>query len=545
MLRNIAISATLAILCNSKSTSHAYCLGQPITEQVGQSWLVKRKLPVYIYGSANAPTWNGMNNQEVASIVTNIVNTWWEESGADVRPYIGTGTYTQSTSTTGRILFRTTTNCQTCEAEDYNPTACVTFTSSGTERIGATIWFEDSACIDPGLGPWTTDLTGEFSDFRAVALHEVGHALGLKHPHDGSSCTHGGATDPDMENPVMGPTRQYVIRQDDHEGLVAHFGHKFRKLEYRTSPQMLVWSSATITNRTDNVRPQSGGFAMTGSVNVGVRNQFAAARGRVAIPGSSMTYSTPAGGAPSFPEHFTFRPIALARGGTNSDWLVAWTSLDDDGLATTIGGTCYIATTRNDGSTWTIREQSEAGFNIRSKHTPTATFTGAHYVVFWNGVRHMAYDLEGNKTSENTAGDTELDAIHTPAAACGTVSSWPCILVYDHRDPHGCFSWAHFQYSTIDGNLTIATPSTFCYRQETTPAVVWREDDLIRNWGVVYKQKESLYSIRAGNFDTAWHDQTLIASDSTNGLYSAALRSYKQFQNGWVYSYYLFTGRTP
>lgn len=95
----------------------------------------------------------------------------------------------------------------------------------------------DPLCSDPIKWSYDGTPTSSQYDFRSVALHEVGHALGLSHPeHNGDypSKVHGSTAKPIMEaTALVGSTARRTFTRDDLAG-----GHWIERKEFSPNPEL-------------------------------------------------------------------------------------------------------------------------------------------------------------------------------------------------------------------------------------------------------------------------------------------------------------------
>lgn len=182
------LSIGIALLLAPRA-GHAWCAKGPLATQTGTTL---RHVPVYLHASSSSTTFLGHPINQAETAIRAVVNTWWEEGNANVRPYYAGRT--TNTDPTGRVIIRqdTSTACSRCTGS----VACEYQHTYGSHRIGSTLWFETpQSCFPTGYGPWTMIPREKYDGFRFALLHELGHALGLLHPFGSSSgCPAGGWT---------------------------------------------------------------------------------------------------------------------------------------------------------------------------------------------------------------------------------------------------------------------------------------------------------------------------------------------------------------
>ncbi len=194
----------------------------------------------YLQGSnaAAAATFHALTEDEKATVRTALA-AWSSVSGV---------TFQEASHTVGDLTFGmydlTTVSGSSGEAGLGNyPSTATYIDANGVPRIysnflsqGGDVYFDNSYQTNPAF----------FSDFAHVAIHEIGHTLGLKHPFDSVSMGSGYTLDTSLDNgteTVMSYTgaRMSTLGPLDIQAIQSIYGTK----QGASHPFTEVWNAAT------------------------------------------------------------------------------------------------------------------------------------------------------------------------------------------------------------------------------------------------------------------------------------------------------------
>jgi hypothetical protein len=330
------------------------------------------------------------------------------------------------------------------------------------------------------------------------------------------------------------------------------YGWRFFYLQSFYTQYFTTWTEKVLPAWYVHSRPQAGGEPLIWNnpigLNYGVEARATKAY-QFASPPTLTAYQPDLAAAGE-----TFQLIATAVGPTSNDWLIAWTRLDDEQASSLGSMPCAggrIATSRNAGSTWTVRNATPV-FNLCAADAPTATWdpTTSLYLVMWGGgdalVEYVTYDVDGNAVGVGNLFGDQIADVHTAVAACGPSSMTEnCLLVWDGEGEYGCLTYMQTHIGA-NGKLVPAQATTDCWWLERTPGLIYRgQIDAVYPFGLLFKQKESLFSTTKhynGNFIGP---VITLVTDTPYGILSGALHQYASlvFPAGTVYYTYAYTGQ--
>lgn len=526
--------AGLTAIFGHGRTAEAFCLEGPLRTTGGA---IIRNVPVYLYATSTQTTFLGFPIDQVETNLRAVTNTWWEEGGANVRPYYAGRT--TSTSTTGRVLIRTSTSCSTCTASGSNPYACENTFPSNSVRNGSVIWLESPAsCMTP-YGPWTMTPLTDNDSFRWTVAHELGHSLGINHAHNGPSCPFGGSFDPSVFGVLMGGSHGVHLLPDDASGLQFMYDFRCRRLN-RWTPDSTFnsWSGNTSYSSCLKSRPVGSALTFSGATHLGANapsphslvDNFGSLTATQVDPFSDAVFAP-----------------AITRGGNPNEMIAIYAKSSDADTSLLACVNTTVAVSMDEGATWwvTIPASSNDSDCVDSGVSVTYDFLTGYYIAAYRSSPHWAtFDVNGNKVDEGATSGDNLHAVNTPAIACGLTlvgTNNRCMLLYDRNDANACLAFRRAR-SFSDGSFTFDSETVQCFAQEFTPALMFREGNTTEPWAMLFKSTDTLFSMVKTYTGSTWTRTRVVVTDPTNWVTSGALAAK---YDGSTYAPFAYLARLP
>lgn len=452
----------------------------------------------------------GLSSLQMDQAVLRATSIWSEESGSAARLRYR-GTSTASNNVPGAIYIKGISSCNT--ALGYWDAELL---PNDVKYKLATIdvYTHQESCT-PNL--WTTDfdsseLTGNSVDLVAVLVHELGHAMSLKHSDDPGNCN--SATTASVMTsyyPVPEPGTGTTMLAGRTPRRFDQTNFQYRQVRRSEVALLAVatrtganWLTAPLYGATSAWhRPGSATHSYPFSIvpwnYKKTLSPSNAGQAREAYYlGSDNTYND----IDIVGRAVAQGPVAIAVDPSNSHALVAYLR-----AAPGLGSTEYLCWKISmDGGNTFGGEQCQTIFQT-PRYGLTAAFdprTRVFIVGVSNPYGNLSFVTIPSQGSSTPSAITTLSAKswHAPSIACRN-SANGCRVAWEDKSTDGCLKWLEAQIDSATGSIQPGIARTQCFFQYDTPSIAYYEGDATYRLAFI-QGNSAVYSYSMGATGTSW-----------------------------------------